>query len=92
MIYTQGCKGLLQTRVTGKGPYITEKGSLHTKGPYRHGGTTNKELLQTRGPHRQTVHTDKGPLQKRISIETPADAVHFLQTRGPYMIYRQGRK
>ena len=58
---------------------ITEKGSLHTKGPYRQGDTTDK------GPYRQGVHTDvKGLPQQRTPIGTPTDAVQFLPTRGPY--------
>ena len=75
-----------------------QTGPLQTKWHYRKWVLTYKglhyrqEALQTRGPYKQGVHTDKGSLQQNTPKGTPTDAVQFLQTRGPYMIYRQGRK
>ena len=70
-------KATLQKR----GSYIkrapTDKGALQTRGSYRQGALIDKEFIQTKGLY------SKGP------IGTPTDAVQFLQTRGPYMIYRR---
>ena len=70
----------------------TNKVTLQKMDFYIQRAPTDQGALQTRGHHRQVVHTDKGPLQQRTPIATPTDAVQFLQTRGSYMIYRQGRK
>ena len=71
-----------------KGPYII----YSQRAPYRHAESPcREEPMQTGGPIRQVAPTDKQSLQTRGSYiqAAPIDTVQFLQTRGPYMIYRQ---
>ena len=63
-------------------------------GPYRQGLyryctiPADKGPIHTMSPYRKGYHTDQRPYRQG----TPADAVQFLQTKNPYMIYRQCHK
>ena len=74
---------------------ITRLGPLQARVPYRPGVPTDKGLIHTLcnfcrqcAPTRYTGNTARGNYKQGTLTNT----VQFLQTRGPYMIYRQGRK